>query len=265
MKILLGADPEVFVKDHNDKYISAYQMVDGTKEKPLPVPGGAVQYDGMALEFNIDPAASEVEWENNIKKVMSHLDTVIPKGSVISVEPVANFGAEYMKMQPAEAKILGCDPDYNAYTGDINCAPNPDVDFRTAAAHIHMGYTKDMPVDYPDHFDECCAIIKQADAAIGLPLLLLEPDNIRRELYGKAGAFRPKTYGAEYRVASNFWLLTKELRSFIYQRSNKLIEDFFKGVHYFSDDVEKIINNNDKVAAENYMKKYNLLPNIGVV
>ncbi len=258
MTILLGADPEVFVKKNDGAYISAWKMVDGTKEKPQPVNGGALQYDGMALEFNINPTDSEALWEANITRVMGELEKHIPPGTRLAIDPVAHFGKEYMALQPEEAKILGCEPDFNAYTGDINNPPDADADFRTAAGHAHFGWTKDMPIDFPPHFRECMAIMKQADAALGLPLMIIEPDNIRKELYGKAGAFRPKPYGAEYRVSSNFWLSSKELRSFVFNMAQKLTEDFFNGIHYFDDSVQNIINNNDKKAAVNFLKNKNL-------
>ena len=45
--VCIGADPELFLKK-NGKFHSAYGTIPGTKRKPYPVPGGAVQIDGMA-------------------------------------------------------------------------------------------------------------------------------------------------------------------------------------------------------------------------
>ena len=53
--ITVGADPELFVKKGRS-FQSAYGMIPGTKQKPKKVIKGAVQVDGMALEFNIDRA-----------------------------------------------------------------------------------------------------------------------------------------------------------------------------------------------------------------
>ena len=62
MQLLLGADPEAFVvlKDGGIP-VSAHGLLPGTKDKPFPVEKGAVQVDGMAAEFNIEPAATEDE------------------------------------------------------------------------------------------------------------------------------------------------------------------------------------------------------------
>ena len=56
-KILVGCDPEVFVKQ-NGVFKSAFGLIKGDKKNPQKIRNGAVQVDGMALEFNIDPAAS---------------------------------------------------------------------------------------------------------------------------------------------------------------------------------------------------------------
>ena len=53
--ILIGCDPEVFVKQ-NGVFRSAHGLIRGDKKNPQKIRSGAVQVDGMALEFNIDPA-----------------------------------------------------------------------------------------------------------------------------------------------------------------------------------------------------------------
>lgn len=55
MSYLVGADPELFVSKAG-VILSAFGLVGGTKKVPQKVERGAVQVDGMALEFNIDPA-----------------------------------------------------------------------------------------------------------------------------------------------------------------------------------------------------------------
>ena len=131
----------------------------------------------------------------------SHL--ALPEYELAAV-PTAYFGKEYIDAQPKEAKELGCNPDFNAYTGEENPKPDEGLPFRTGAGHIHVGWTEDT--DDPVHDSMCHMLVKELDAVLGLPSLLLDPDSERREMYGKAGAHRVKTYGVEYRVLSNFWL-----------------------------------------------------------
>lgn len=203
MQITIGADPEVFVKK-DGVLVSAYNLIKGTKLAPLPVNGGAVQVDGMALEFNIEPARNCQEFSSSIKQVMKELAKMVPDYELV-VEPVAEFGEEYIKSQPEEAKMLGCDPDYNAYTGKVNPAPDSAASFRTAAGHIHIGWGENVDKD-TGHMEMCQALVTTLDAFLALPFGLYDKDIKRSSLYGEIGAFRPKNYGCEYRVLSNKWI-----------------------------------------------------------
>jgi len=246
MNLLIGADPELFVKQGGE-FISAHGMVEGTKEDPFKVRGGAVQVDGMALEFNIDPAASEAEFISNINMVMGELTSMVGDVEVVA-EPTAHFGLDYIEAQPLEAKELGCTPDYNAYTGEENPAPDGDKPFRTAAGHIHIGWTEGADTSDKLHMLTCAKLVKALDITLGVPSLAWDGDQERRELYGKAGAFRPKPYGCEYRVLSNAWLRNEELMSFVYKRVvdtfNNLVETGELPTYGWVDEsfVEDVIN-----------------------
>ena len=56
-KFMVGADPEVFLKDRRTgRFVGATGVTNGTKEKPTHLKwGSSVQVDGMALEFNTNP------------------------------------------------------------------------------------------------------------------------------------------------------------------------------------------------------------------
>lgn len=222
----IGADPEFFVKKFG-KLVSAYGLIPGSKDNPYKVPKGAVQVDGMALEFNIDPAETYSQFEDNMSTVMSSIIGMVP-GYEIFVEPVADFGLEYIEAQPKEAKELGCSPDFNAYTKQANPRPSADTPFRTASGHVHIGWTTE-PVDINDegHLEACRALTKSLDVWLGLPSLVWDQDDRRRTLYGAAGAFRPKPYGMEYRVLSNKWITDPVLRKTVYHNTLKAIEATF--------------------------------------
>ena len=154
---------------------------------------------------------------------MSQLNDMLPDGGSFNIAPVQEFSKSFIESQPEEAVKLGCDPDYNAYTGELNPSPAQQVDFRTASGHVHIGWRDDNidPLD-PIHFAECQMVVKELDWALGVPSILYEPiisGKQRRNLYGKAGAFRPKSYGVEYRVLSNWWLKSDEAILWIYENS----------------------------------------------
>lgn len=233
--VKIGCDPEFFLKK-DGKFVSAHGMIEGTKKNPQPVKDGAVQVDGMALEFNINPAETAEEFKNNIKSVLSDLRKMIPEEYEFCFVPVADFGREYIDQQPEEAKVLGCEPDFNAYTSKPNPTPDANKGFRTASGHIHIGWTEGQDITDPEHVEACEMFVKQMDWFLGIPSLMYDKDNTRRQLYGKAGAYRPKHYGVEYRVLSNFWLNPKneEFLDYIFPATITAFDELVKGNYFFN-------------------------------
>ena len=255
MGLLLGADPEMFMSNEQGLIRSAHNVIPGTKEKPYPVLQGAVQVDGLALEINIDPAKNKGDFLRNITTVKSELETMLPVGHSVVIKGYHYFSGEYMRMQPPESLVLGCDPDFNAWTKKPNPAPNAGTNLRTAAGHIHFGWTKNEVMD-EWFFDLCCRFTRHLDWSVGLYCYLLDNDKERKNLYGRAGAFRPKPYGLEYRTPPNAWLTNSQRILDIYTISMKSYTDFCRGIVYNShyldwnhgdyldqDDIENLINN----------------------
>lgn len=258
-----GADPELFVKK-DGLFVSGHGLIPGDKKEPFPVEDGAVQVDGMALEFNINPAANEEEFVYNLSSVMQQLYRMVDGYEVVA-EPVADFTQEYMATQPFEAVQLGCDPDYNAWSGKENQAPDAKVSFRTGSGHIHVGWSDKEDITDERHKSMAHAVVKQMDFYLGLPSLLFDKDTKRRELYGKAGAHRVKPYGVEYRVLSNKWLASKELMSWVFRASKKAVDDMFneKYLPNLHGDIQEIINTSDIKNAKRIIKQYSLeVPNV---
>lgn len=222
----IGCDPEVFVTKKG-KAVCAHGMIPGTKDKPHPTSHGAVQVDGMALELNTIPApARSFETFNvNIVKQLKNLQEMVKAAGDynLRIAPVQDFTQEDMDNAPEEAKELGCDPDFCAYTLQPNPRPEGSVNFRTGAGHIHIGWGADIPVDNEEHMVICGDFVKVLDMTVGLFMTIIDTDPRRRELYGKAGAFRPKPYGVEYRTPSNVWIKNLEYRKCIFSLVNKAI------------------------------------------
>lgn len=240
-RLKIGADPELFVFN-GDQPVSAHDLIPGTKVKPFAVPGGAVQVDGTAAEFNIDPAETFEEFNDNIESVLSSLTAMLPAGHELRSVPVVVWPEEYFRTLPYVATELGCMPDFDAWTGRRN--PKPKLKhmptLRTAAGHIHIGFTEGASIQDPAHILECQRMVQLMDWHVGSWSCQVDLDKTRRMLYGKAGACRYKTYGVEYRTLSNFWVLDTHLRREVWDRTIAACVDFFNGVRVPEEQEEKI-------------------------
>lgn len=213
-----GADPEGFIFNDKDEPVPAALFIPGTKHEPHKVKQGAIQVDGMAAEYNIDPAKTYSEFVDNNEAVISQLKTFLPKGYKLKFLPSVTFSQEVFDTTEDEYKELGCSADFNAWTSEVNPPPHPDNPLmRCAGGHLHIGWTADEELS-TDHINNCNDLVKQLDWYLGMWSLRCDPDTNRRSLYGKAGACRYKPYGVEYRVLSNFWVANASMRLEMWNR-----------------------------------------------
>lgn len=255
----LGADPEVFLKDASDSFISAIDRIGGSKMEPkqLPIgPGFCVQEDNVAMEYNIPASDSKEAFGHNIAKVMSFLsDEVAKMGLHIATESATLFPAN--QLVDHRAREFGCDPDFNAWrNGKRNPRPKAtDARLRTCGGHVHVGHTfKDMA--------DIIAFIKHMDLFLSVPSVIMDTGALRKELYGKAGAYRPKVYGCEYRSLSNFWALESKLTDWVWDSTAMAMDAWQNKKIDIDSDRDLIlesINNNNALMAERLIEKYSLL------
>ena len=212
----VGADPEVFLKSKTTgKFVSAYGKFPGTKADPFRIPGGAIQVDGNALEFNIDPAETEDEFVNNVYNVFNQVKTMVAEFDPdleVSLSPIAIFDAQEFAALPEEAKLLGCEPDFEAVTEFGEPIESPEIMFdpiRTSSFHIHLGF-EDRDVD---EFDDEEFVKRLRVAQVVSPKIMevakqweTPESEERRKFYGHIFAFRPKPYGVELRCLDGLCL-----------------------------------------------------------
>lgn len=249
-----GADPELFVIDKEyGEIVPVTGLVGGTKTEPKDVGDGFfVQEDNVLLEFNIPPSYSEDEFVKNVMEGVKRAKMQLP-------EPYGVVNKAYHQFQHGslleESECeLGCEPDFNAYLGTMNEAPDPDGDFRTSAGHIAAGYEDHDP-------EKNKTIVKSMDLHLAVPGVLLDDDNQRRRLYGKAGAYRDKPWGLEYRTLSSFWVDSEGLIRWAYKGTEKALEeaDLIESLDdYTLALIQDVINNYDKKGAEVLCKKFNI-------
>lgn len=206
---MFGCDPEFFLASRKTgAFVAAAGMFPGTKDEPFKLEDGAVQVDGLALEFNIDATDSPDVFQKRVNRVLEQVYDMmsdVDKDLEAKFIPFAEFRKEYFDGLPDDCKILGCDPDFDS-TGSTRAGPRDLMNrpFRTAAGHLHIGWDSGLNPQDPAHFEDCLYVAKAFGSCPDQDYS--EENGIRKNYYGGHCAFRPKTYGVELRSYSNRWV-----------------------------------------------------------
>jgi len=247
-----GADPEVFLVDKtSSELVAVCGLIGHDKWNPLQVAdmpeGFTFQEDNVALEFGIPPAASCAEFIHHIKAVQRRF-LKEHKHLTFSKLSATLFPAKQLK-HPG-AKIFGCEPDFNAWSGEVNPRPEaPSKLLRSAGGHVHI--ETQLPVR---------EVIKSLDVYLGIPSVLMDDGEMRKQLYGKHGAYRPKSYGGEYRTLSNFWIFQDKYIKWVWDNTQRALEEVSAGkkVDYLHGEIIECIDNNNKDLAKTLVKELSL-------
>lgn len=251
MAFSIGADPEFFIKKNN-KHLAAIGLIGGSKDVPRPLKreGFAILEDNVAVEFNIAPCHDHQQFIEAIGYVMNGLKKNILNDYEFSQESAVIFDADQL-VHP-QALEFGCEPDFNAWTKDMNPRPAAvDQALRSAGGHVHVGTT-----------ENAIEVIRAMDLFLGVPAFKLDVHGkMRRQLYGKAGAFRPKDYGCEYRTLSNFWIFDNALIKWVYDQTEKAVNFVAEGNVISEKDghlIQDCINNESEEAYVALKQTYGL-------
>ena len=221
----IGADPE-FILTRGEQICSAIGIVRGSKDEPYVLGNGAgLQTDNVAVEFATPVCNTVDEFVSSINVTLGLIKRELPIGYGLKAQPSAVFPVE--ELQHPQALEFGCTPDYNCWTNTMNPSPQSDNPaLRSFGGHVHIGYVDGS--EYRFLLSRVGKVIttRMCDIFLGVPSVLLDNSNEaqqRRELYGKAGSYRPTSYGVEYRVLSNFWTTNETLIKFVYHSVNDLL------------------------------------------
>ena len=222
LKVMIGSDPELFLKDGNGKIISAIGKIGGTKKRPKPVKdlgrGFAIQEDNVLVEYNTPPVRKTEDWVYCHNTMLDWLQRKVGQLG-LSLDIRSSHSMDEDQMDSPRAWVFGCEPDFDVWKLEMNPKPMAKDKFlRSAGGHIHIGYDNPSP-------STSIKIVRALDMYVGAWLAQKDPDVRRRELYGRAGACRFKPYGVEYRTPSNFWLSTEALMKEVYERTMKAVNN----------------------------------------
>lgn len=256
---LIGSDVELFLQDRKTKEIvSAEPFIKGSKHNPYQFdptnPFFSLSLDNVLAEFTIPPAKTINEWIGGITKSMEYVNKIIPKRLCTVALPSAVLNQKYLKSKAAQT--FGCDPDNNAWLREQNPPPKaPNPNLRSGGGHIHIGY--DNPSVEPSEW-----LVRAMDLFIGVPSILQEPENERRALYGKAGAFRFKEYGVEYRTVSNYFVSSEQLMAWAFANTEQAISFVNTGdldeLEAVGSQIQEAINTSNKILAQNLIHQFNI-------
>ena len=249
-KFSLGADPEFFITDAKGNVKSIIGRIGGTKESPKYITdtreGFAIQEDNVAAEYNIPPTYKKSHFYGNIRFPQDAIRSILgTKDFSISYESAVSFPEA--ELNTPESWIFGCEPDYDAWNMCVNNKPTAtDKNLRTAGGHVHVGVGL-------DNTDEMVELVRAMDLHLGVWSVMADKNGgKRRELYGKAGAFRPKPYGLEYRVLSNFWIFNEDHCNSVWdltERSIAFVKEKKTLDKQLSKQIQHCINTGDKDVA----------------
>jgi hypothetical protein len=212
--ITLGSDVELVIHNASNVPVDVTGMLGGSKDEPVWFDNFNVQEDNVNAEYAINPVQSIEDWVLYHKQAISKVSDLLPEGYGILFDASTEY--DVAQLESTSSKVFGCDPDNSAWSGMPNRSPNIHRagNMRTCGGHIHVG------IDGLDSRD----LIKCMDVFLGLPSLFIDTDTRRRQLYGKAGSYRDKPYGVEYRALSNFWAKDDEGMEWAYDQTIKAVD-----------------------------------------
>ena len=258
--ITIGADPELFIiNEKTNKVVSSIGMIPGEKGNPYvgeDMPEGfGLETDNILAEFNIPPVTNKSAFINNIEYMKGYINRFVKNiNSDLGILCSASEIVDEDQLKSKQAQRFGCDPDYNAYTEEVN--PKPEgakTNIRSCGFHIHIGYAN-------NNIDTSLKLVKYLDLYLGVPSVLKDKDKRRRSLYGKAGCFRLTSYGVEYRVLSSTLMKDNASLEFVWDQLSKAINAYNRGYGLpDSSLVIEAINNSDTELAKKLISTYDLI------
>lgn len=219
----IGADPEAFLAraGYKKPYIIGSETV---MPEPIYNYGHDVKIcpDGVQVEMHPGPYECREAFTYDIHQCLKLIhETAEKHGLVVDFSKVVTVKTNELIKLSDHAKWLGCKPSFNFYGRPMKVVDGMKYRKRSAAGHIHIGspFIETLEpagairrIVIPDRLVPACDIL------LGIPSVMMDrdPANIeRRKLYGRAGEYRLPKYGFEYRTLSNYWLLSRQLTSFV--------------------------------------------------
>lgn len=232
-KITFGSDPEFMLVDQKGSLRSAIGIVPGKKDARYDLGDGhKAYYDNVLCEVQIAPAKTAKQAVTNFGECLRRCARLVKPYKLV---PRASATFPASECVHDDAKVFGCDPEYDAYDLVVCKPPNCEEGntFRSGGGHIHIGFAEGAEHEGLDS-DKLNVVVwnriwvvRMCDLFLGIPALLTDHDPTsqeRRKLYGGAGTHRIPPYGVEYRSLSNFWLAHPDRVALMFDLANHVVD-----------------------------------------
>jgi len=270
-KLTVGSDLEFFVTSgssmHAKSLIAGEVICPFGKDDPRELSYGRMHWDNVCIEICPEHADNVDDFHKNVVQMMGAMTGDIAKAKCHMARYASAYISQALASSPS-AQVFGCEPDLNAHTRKVQ-RPNAKSagTLRTAGGHVHIGVETES-------MEDKILLTKLCDMYLGIPSVMLDDDTRRRELYGKAGSFRPKDYGIEYRTLSNYWALRDNTIKWIFEQVQEVVSVYegmkvmqkedSSGIDYdwmdgsVSAEIQEIINTGNRRKARAYIKASNI-------
>lgn len=265
----VGADPEIFVVDAQDKLLPAFKFLPSKaapiKESSTPLGhrvGAEAYWDGFQAEFR---TTADTCWAYGVDSLQTGLRLIHNAAKAydakakLTLESVIEVPSDYLEGAEDEHVALGCDPSFNAYDKKgKEVASGRLLPIRMSGGHLHFGpetmignfFTKAAAPEY----------VKTLDAIVGVACVSLFAEldiPLRREYYGLAGEYRLPAHGLEYRTLSNAWLSHPAIAHLVMDTARLALQlqraNLSGSIVKTDEVVQDIINHCDVKAARKYL------------
>lgn len=234
-----GCDCEFILTLHG-QYKSAVPVLKGTRDKRERLGGHEIFHDNVLAEVAIKHGSTLPEVVDNFGAALKWLSS---KVSPCKLNLAASADFPMRELTDPDAKQAGCDEETDAYTRKTLPSQENAIKttpFRTAGGHIHLGGDGALQDSI-----KIKLVVYALDLFVGVPSLYLDNNILaqeRRRMYGKAGSYREKSYGLEYRALSPFWLRSPDTVKLVYNLSMFALDFVESGMmnRFWKVDTEKL-------------------------
>ena len=120
-----GCDPE-FMIEHHDDLKSAIGILPG-KDKATVKDGCRYYFDNVLAEIAVPPAKSQEETISNVRKSLQGLARLVRPAKFV-IRASANYPKKELNCD--EARIAGCNPEWDVYSLTQVFPPDEDIDLK---------------------------------------------------------------------------------------------------------------------------------------